>query len=194
MPPSVDWPENFERTPVEEREEYPYGFQVSAADAFDNIRTQLRRLGVDSHRISTAATTRDSPDPVPRSGEPSDPSVVVYYSKDGGDYAFPCDRWDNLRDNAQAIARYIEAKRALERYGVTTATTDEWETQIFSGGPTTARSTTERSQDRSASGDPTRATGGDRNGSSGPNCPNCGNDLSDYRTADFCPGCGTDLP
>jgi hypothetical protein len=63
---------------------------------------------------------------------PTDPGVVAYYDKGDQGYAVPCDRWTSVRDNAQAIAKYLNAKRALERYGVeTVANTTEMTTQVY---------------------------------------------------------------
>ena len=65
--------------------------------------------------------------------DPDDPGVVVYFEREGQGFAVPCDRWSNLRDNAQAIAKYLNAKRALERYGVSTVA-GEMSTQALPSG------------------------------------------------------------
>ncbi|MFD1686035.1 hypothetical protein [Halobellus litoreus] len=103
---SLEWPEKFDRTPSGERRPYPHNFRVDREDAMDKIHDELRKMGVENARVET--------------GGASDPGVVVYFTRDGQDFAVPCDRWDNRRDNAQAIAKYLDAKRALDRYGVTT--------------------------------------------------------------------------
>jgi len=85
--------------------------------------------GASNVQISSEAEhmTRD-PD-VPRAdASPDDPGVVVRFERDSKEYVLPCDRWSSLRDNAQAIAKYVEAKRALDRYGVETYE-DEFEAQ-----------------------------------------------------------------
>ncbi|AXG08375.1 hypothetical protein [Haloplanus rubicundus] len=126
----IDWPEGFDRTPPERREPYPHNFRVSRRDAFENILTQLKRMqGASNVRISSEAEhlTRDID--VPRAdASPDDPGVVVRFERDSKEYVLPCDRWSSLRDNAQAIAKYVEAKRALDRYGVKTYE-DEFEAQ-----------------------------------------------------------------
>lgn len=120
---NLDWPPEFDRTPPRERARYPHGFQVSMQRAFRNIQTQLSRMGVDDYRI-TSGTDHQSADPdMPYQNapnQPEDPGVVVRWTIDGEQYAAPCDRWNNIRDNAQAIAKYLDAKRALDRYGVST--------------------------------------------------------------------------
>lgn len=119
---SLDWPDGFDRTPRSVRESYPHNFRVSQRQAFENIVTQVERMdGVSGLEIETAADHLERRPNVPRSNaSPSDPGVVVRFVRDGERLVFPCDRWSSLRDNAQAIAKYIEAKRALERYGVQT--------------------------------------------------------------------------
>lgn len=118
---SLNWPDEYERTPPDEREPYPYNFRVSQSDAFKNIITQVERMeGATSLRIETAAEHKSSEPNIPESNaSPREPGVVVRFDRDGV-VILPCDRWLSLRDNAQAIAKYIEAKRALDRYGVGT--------------------------------------------------------------------------
>ena len=117
----VEWPDGFERTPEREREPYPHGFRVDRRKAFENILEELKKLGAEEVRIDSGATQKTmNPNLLSQESDPEDPSVVVYFSKDGQDFAVPCDKWDNVRDNAQAIAKYLNAKRALDRYGVKT--------------------------------------------------------------------------
>ena len=117
--PNVDWPDGFDQTPADEREPYPHGFRVSRTQAFDNIVEELDRLGAVNVRVETAAPhTKKAPHRPYSDRDPDDPAVVVYFDWEGRGWAMPCDSWDNLRDNAQAIAKDIDAMRARERYGV----------------------------------------------------------------------------
>jgi hypothetical protein len=117
----VEWPDGFERTATAQREPYPHGFRVDRRAAFENILEELKKLGAEEVRIDSGATQKTmNPNLLSQESDPDDPSVVVYFSKDGQDFAVPCDMWDNVRDNAQAIAKYLDAKRALDRYGVKT--------------------------------------------------------------------------
>ena len=118
---TLEWPAGFERTPADKREPYPHGFRVSRSRAFDNILEELRTVGARNVRVETAAPhTASEPHRPYANHQPDDPGVVVYFDREGQQFAVPCDQWDNLRDNAQAIAKYLNAKRALERYGVST--------------------------------------------------------------------------
>ncbi|WP_276259873.1 J domain-containing protein [Haloglomus litoreum] len=127
----LDWPPGFERTPPEEREPYPHGFRVTRAEAFDSILAELELMDAVNIRIETAAPhTQTHPHRPYADRDPADPGVVVYCDLDGQGVAFPCDRWASLRDNARAIAKYLDAKRALDRYGVQTVGS-EFETQAL---------------------------------------------------------------
>lgn len=130
MSSALDWPPEFDRTATAERRPYPHGFQVSQTEAFKNILSELRRFddisGID---IQTTAPHRSQFPNIPRkSADPADPGVLVSWERDGQQYVAPCDRWDNLRDNAQAIYHYLSAKRGMNRWGVGT-TESEFMTQ-----------------------------------------------------------------
>ncbi|MWG32954.1 J domain-containing protein [Halomarina oriensis] len=121
---SLDWPPGFERTPVDERRAYPHGFRVDMHTAFENIVTQLQRMDVDEWRVDSGTDHRSDEPHIPYAGapnKPDDPGVVARWTVDGEQFAAACDAWNNIRDNAQATALYLDAKRALERYGVATA-------------------------------------------------------------------------
>jgi hypothetical protein len=119
--PDVEWPDGFERTSEADREPYPHGFRVDRRKAFENILEELKKLDAEEVRIDSGATQKTmNPNLLSQESQPDDPSVVVYFTKDEKDFAVPCDKWDNVRDNAQAIAKYLNAKRALDRYGVKT--------------------------------------------------------------------------
>jgi hypothetical protein len=125
------WPQGFSRTHPDDREPYPHGFRVGMREAFRNIVEELERLGAQAIEVETAVDHPDHEPNVPPAGaDPDDPAVIAYYWHDSQQYAVPCDQWDNLRDNAQAIAKYLNAKRALDRYGVETAQ-EEMATQVY---------------------------------------------------------------
>jgi hypothetical protein len=47
------------------------------------------------------------------------PAVAVSFSSQHGLLTYPCDTYDDWRDNVRAIALALEALRAVDRYGVT---------------------------------------------------------------------------
>lgn len=133
---SVEWPQGFERTPADDRRDYPHGFKTERIDAFHNIATELDRMDVDDWRVESGTDHRQDEPHIPYKNAPNypdDPGVVARWSKHGEQYAAACDRWSNVRDNAQAIARYLDAKRAIQRYGVATVG-DEFATQALPSG------------------------------------------------------------
>ncbi|GGN84431.1 J domain-containing protein [Haloarcula pellucida] len=133
--PDLDWPDGFDRTDPGDREPYPHGFRVTRSQAFDNILEELRKMdGARNVQLDTGAEHQQrNPNKPYANASYDDPGVVARFERDGQQFAVPCDRWDNPRDNAQAIAKYLDAKRALERYGVETVD-DEFATQALPGG------------------------------------------------------------
>jgi len=131
----LDWPDGFERTDADDRRRYPGGFEVSRTTAFDSILEEIDKIdGAMNVRIETAAPhTAKHPHRPYTDRDPDDTGVVAYYDREGQGYAVACDRWDNLRDNARAIALYVDAKRAIERYGVATVGS-EFDTQALPSG------------------------------------------------------------
>lgn len=130
---NLDWPTGFARTKSTEREPYPHTFRVEIRQAFKNILDELHKRDVYDVRIeSSAPHLKDNPNLPYANADPDDPGVVAYFTQNGTEYAVPCDRWDSLRDNAQAIAKYLNAKRALDRYGVETVEDKtEMTTQVY---------------------------------------------------------------
>lgn len=113
MTSELDWPPEFDRTPAEQRRPYPHGFQVSQTEAFKNILAELEKFDdISDIEIETVAPHNSQFPNIPRSSvDPDDPGVLVSWTKDGQKYVIPCNQWDNLRDNAQAIYHYLNAKR-----------------------------------------------------------------------------------
>ena len=43
--------------------------------------------------------------------------MAVYFTRKGREQAIACDKWTSIRDNLHAVAKTIEALRAVERWG-----------------------------------------------------------------------------
>lgn len=134
----LQWPENKARTPDHKRERARFGAQtktehkwsdgrtttwlgrrqLTVSDALARLREELKRLGATYPVISTNVPLRN--DGLPRSGakEPDDPGVAVYFQLDDVNHCMPCDKWGRVADNLAAVAKHIEALRAITRYGV----------------------------------------------------------------------------
>jgi hypothetical protein len=102
--------------------------------AYSELTHELRRLGAVSPVISTDIQLKADGTPY-GNASCSDPGVAVYWhmrvTRGGArvlvPYSMPCDRYTRLADNLYAVAKTIEAMRAIERYGaVQTA-------QVFAG-------------------------------------------------------------
>lgn len=118
---SLAWPAGVERTPARDREAYPHGFGKTQTQSIKSILDELNRMDAVGVKIETAGPHRtDNPHYPYKDASPDDPGVVVRWKMGGREYVAPCDRWDNLRDNARAIALHLNAMRGTERWGVET--------------------------------------------------------------------------
>lgn len=117
----VDWPADFERTPVRERSKNR-SYEVSVTQAIDELEAELERLGVDDWRLETNMDhqSRNPNRPYANQPEPDDPSVVVHWSMDGEQFAVACDAHSRVRDNFRTIGLYIHEKRKMDSRPVTT--------------------------------------------------------------------------
>jgi hypothetical protein len=82
------------------------------------VRDEVRRIGGTDLIISTNQRTRNDGEPVANAKEPDDTGVAVYFNLHGRPVCLSCDRWRKLWENLYAIARTIEAMRAVDRWGV----------------------------------------------------------------------------
>lgn len=91
---------------------------LTVGDALGRLQDELDRIGARQPVVSTNLETRL--DGLPRSGqaEPRDPGVALYFQLDGQPHCMPCDTYDRVADNVAAIAKHIEATRAIDRFGV----------------------------------------------------------------------------
>lgn len=91
---------------------------LTVADALGRLQDELDRISARQPIVSTNLETRL--DGLPRSGqaEPRDPGVALYFQLDGQPHCMPCDTYDRVADNIAAIAKHIEATRAIDRFGV----------------------------------------------------------------------------
>ena len=91
---------------------------LTVADALGRLQGELDRLKASNYVLSSNVALRL--DGLPRSGqgEPDDRGVALYFTIGGKPHCLPCDRYNRVADNIAAIAKHIEATRAIERYGV----------------------------------------------------------------------------
>ena len=111
----LQWPAHWPRTSRPQRAQ----FDTTMAAARDGILRELRLMGV---RSSSVVISTDIPlrmDGLPKANRrtPDDPGVAVYFVRDGQELCVPCDKWDRIQDNMQAIRKTLEALRGVERWG-----------------------------------------------------------------------------
>jgi len=100
-------------------------FDTSFARARDSIIREVALLK-DTHVkwlregdviISTNIALRRDGYPLANQRQPEDTGVAVYFTYNGKQQCFACDRWKKIEDNMQAIAKTIEALRGISRWG-----------------------------------------------------------------------------
>ena len=109
----LQWPTGWPRTRKPQRSR----FDTTLAVARDCLLDELRRLGAGDVVISTDIRTRNDGLPYANAREPVDRGVAVYFTRHGRQQCIPCDRWDRVQDNLQAVRKTIEALRGLDRWG-----------------------------------------------------------------------------
>jgi len=109
----LHWPLGWVRTKHPKRSR----FDTSFTRARNEMIHELELLGATKLVISSNLSLRL--DGLPRSGQPQpqDTGIAVYFTLDGKEQCIPCDRWDRVEDNLQAIRLTIGALRGLDRWG-----------------------------------------------------------------------------
>ena len=108
----LTWPKGWTRE--NGREASRFGTNSKKAHAL--LMAEVARMGGTNIILSTNV-------PLTRYGvmdmgrEPVDPGAAVYFTRDGKQMVFACDRYSVLRDNIMSIAKTIEAMRGIERWG-----------------------------------------------------------------------------
>lgn len=115
----IDWPAGFDRTSAEHREPNN-NFSVSLSDAFDDLETELERIGADSYRYEFDAQQRKTDQRPYARANPDDPGFVLRWRMDDADYAVACDTHTRLRDNVRQAGLYLREKRRMENRPVET--------------------------------------------------------------------------
>ncbi len=131
----TDWPDEFDRTPSEDRKPYSGGFRVTRSTAFQNVLDELRTWdGVTDVQLDSGAEhQKRNPNKAYANATFDDPGVVVRFTKDGEEMAAACDRWDNPRDNAQDLYHYLHETRMQEQRGTVTAESEYQKLRLPSG-------------------------------------------------------------
>jgi hypothetical protein len=115
------WPQGRPRTQSYYRKNGAFkkdGRDISIRDAMRRMQDELDRIG-GSDFVLSANLVRNM-DGSPRSNQPQpvDPGVALYFTLKKKPICMPCDTYTRVEQNIAAIAKHIEATRAIERYGV----------------------------------------------------------------------------
>lgn len=91
---------------------------ITVAEAMRRLQDEIDRLGATDFVLSANLVRNLDGSPRSNQQQPSDPGVALYFTLDGKPICMPCDTYTRVEQNIAAIAKHIEATRAIERYGV----------------------------------------------------------------------------
>ncbi|MFM0357966.1 hypothetical protein PQR12_31130 [Paraburkholderia nemoris] len=111
----LQWPNGRARTPSYRRARA--NFTSSFAVSRDNLIAEVRRLGGRNLVISTNIPLRQDGLPYASFRKIDDEGVAVYFTYNGEQMSFACDRWDRVEHNMHAIVKTIDALRGIARWG-----------------------------------------------------------------------------
>ncbi|WP_250512651.1 J domain-containing protein [Caballeronia sp. INDeC2] len=111
----LQWPEGRPRTAPHRRGRA--AFNATFAVARDNLIAEVRRLGGMNLVISTNIPLRQDGLPYASYRKLEDEGVAAYFTLDGKQMCFACDRWDKVEHNMHAIVKTIDALRGIARWG-----------------------------------------------------------------------------
>ena len=103
----LQWPAGWPPTPSAKRE--TARFRTTLSQALTKLQKELQLMGATKLVLSSNYTLGAS--------NPPEPGVVAYFVYDQLNVAIPCDRWNRIEANVQAIALTIEAMRGMNRWG-----------------------------------------------------------------------------
>lgn len=113
---SLEWPAGWARTPTYRRKPSRFG-DFSFSRCREDLLAELRRFGATRVVLGMDVPVRLDGLPYSRAAEPEDPGVAVRFMFQGKPRVIACDAYHRVRDNMRAVAKTIEAMRAIERHG-----------------------------------------------------------------------------
>lgn len=141
----MKWPAGWPRTPAHQRRRGNFTYQgdeayttreptgpvtryrkvtrpLTRAKATQRVTDEIERMGGGGTKIETFEVLRRDGTPRADSQQPleRDPGVIVSFRLGNRPIAMPCDSYASIEQNLAAIAATLEAKRAIERHGVST--------------------------------------------------------------------------
>jgi len=107
------WPPGRPRTKFPEFSRFNVTQDVAQWHLFD----ELEKLGAINIILSTNIKLRLDGMPYASGRMPDDHGIAVYFKYKERDMVFSCDRWNQIKDNMQAVRHTISALRGIERWG-----------------------------------------------------------------------------
>lgn len=108
---AIDWPQELDRTPEDDRESTSK-FSVNFQKTERQLRKEMDRMDVDEWRVSHV------------SGSHGDPGVVLRWTQNDVPYAVGCDNYTAKRDNLRTVYLWVEETRKRSDRPVVTGDTD----------------------------------------------------------------------
>lgn len=109
----LQWPDGWKRTQNPGKSQFSTGMEKATRGLLDEIR----KLGGTLPVISSNAQYRLDGMPYARQGYVGDTGVAVFFQRQRKPMVFACDNYWTIHENIHAIAKTIEALRAIERHG-----------------------------------------------------------------------------
>jgi hypothetical protein len=114
----LSWPGTWARTPNHRRKSSRFG-AIPFGRIRDELFAELQRLPAHRVTLSTNIPLRNDGLPYANRTESDDPGAAVYFSWRGKPFVIACDSYMRTWENVRAVAKTIEAMRAIERHGAT---------------------------------------------------------------------------
>ena len=114
----LHWPSGWQRTRSPKRSSFGVGnSKPSIARATDNLLRQLRIMGATAPVLSSNLRLKNDGTPYSNQREPDDRGIAVYFTYQGQQRVIACDSYDRCACNIFAIAKTVDAMRAIDRWG-----------------------------------------------------------------------------
>jgi hypothetical protein len=109
----LSWPLGWRRTRTPGKSQ----FKTEPGRSSNYLMAEIRRLGGDERDHQQQRDVSRGRHALCAPASIMDAGVAVYFKRRGKDMVFACDSYWTIHENIHAIAKTIEALRAIERYG-----------------------------------------------------------------------------
>lgn len=112
----LNWPIAQRRTQTARRVG-AHQYKLGLARYRDDLLDELKKMDASRIVLTSNVPVRLDGLPYADAREPADPGIAVYFERDGADYCLAIDRYSSVKWNMAALAKTVEALRAIERHG-----------------------------------------------------------------------------